>query len=755
MAKLSHPNIVAVFDADVVDALPYLVMEYVEGGTLAAWLTEARRSPAAVLDAFGQAGAGLSAAHAAGLVHRDFKPSNVLRRASGRVQVTDFGIAVEGPTASEGVHGTPAYMAPEQHAGTLADARSDQYALCVSLWEALTGYRPFRGDGLEDAKRQLAIDEPADARPLPRRLRALLLRGLSPAPNDRFASMDALRTALRGAGGRDRKVLLGMVGVTTVVGGGFAIHGSQQARLRSRCEAEGQRVEASWDDTSRAALRASLAASGAHNASTLEARVLPWVDDFAGQWSQARTQNCLAAPEPGELHERARDCLDESLERFDATLAALMESDPRLAQRSIKLAAGLGRPRECLDEALLRVRAPLPRDPNVRDALRSIREDRARHAAAVAAGDERNLAQAEALVERARQTQWAPAVIDGLVYLAERQDAAGAYDDARRSALEAFQLALAENYDLAALSATARLVYVVGYGLGQPEQGLDWSRTGHSIARRLGFAQDHPRMSALIANTAVVHWAGGDFEAAKAASEESLALKRKTFGPEHPSLAGTLENYGITLASMGDLDGAEDAFESALSLAETAFGEDHPSVASVALKQGTLALERKRAEQARTHFERARPLILQAYGPDHSDVALVHLLLANVAILEGDPAQALRDARVAHALLEGRDPPHPYLATVLFVVGDAQAQLGEYDDAERVLRESHELQESLPESSRERHDVDTRLAEVLFVQAKTHDDPRRATTARELLSPHEDAKAKQREIDAWLAARAD
>lgn len=756
MAKVSHPNIVAVFDADEVEALPYLVMEYVEGGTLAAWLQEERRSTGAVLEAFTQAAAGLSAAHAAGLVHRDFKPTNVLRRGSGRVQVTDFGIAVEGPTASEGVHGTPAYMAPEQHAGTLADARSDQYAFCVALWEALTGHRPFRGDSLEEAKRALDFDAPADARPLPRKLRDPLLRGLAPNPSERFASMDALRAALRGAGGRDRNVLLGLLGTAAVVGGGYAVHWSQEARLRNRCDAEARTIDASWNETSRDALKTALGESGAHNAATLQARVLPWVDDYARAWADARAENCLADTTPGDdtLRERARDCLDESLERFDASVNALSESDARLAQRSIKLAAGLGRPEECLDEALLRVRAPLPRDPDTVEALRAIREDRARLSAAVAAGNERNLEQAEALVERARETQWPPAVIDALVYLADRQDSAGEYEAARRSATEAFQLALAENYDLAALSATARLAYVVGYGLGEPAQGLDWSRTGHAIARRLGFAEDHPRMSALIANTAVVHWAGGDFEAAKAMSEQSLALKRKTFGAGHPSLAGTLENYGITLASMGDLEGAEEAFESALSLAETAFGEDHPNVASVALKLGTLALERKQAKQARAQFERARPLIEQAFGPTHSDVALVRILLANVANLEGDPRRALEDARSAHALLEGRDPPHPYLATVLYVIGDSHAALAEYDEAERVLRESHALQATLPESARERHEVDTRLSEVLFAQAKANDDADRAEEALRLLPEGDENLDARAKIDAWLSDRA-
>src|SRR5688500_2431409 len=150
-ARLSHPHVVEIYDVGSAGAEAYIVMELVDGGTLASWLAGGEREGPAVVDALVQAGRGLAAAHRAGVLHRDFKPANVLRSAAGVFKVADFGLAiapcsveVASPslhvessmdTSTEpGIAGTPAFMAPEQHAGLPLDARADQYALCVTAW---------------------------------------------------------------------------------------------------------------------------------------------------------------------------------------------------------------------------------------------------------------------------------------------------------------------------------------------------------------------------------------------------------------------------------------------------------------------------------------------------------------------------------------------------------------------------------------------------------------------------------------------
>ena len=240
MARLRHPNVVAVYDALTLDGHDVIVMELVEGATLAAWLAETSRTAEVMLPVLIAAGRGLAAAHAAGMVHRDFKPHNVLVDRDGRVLVTDFGLArsselgsVSGaaPPAPEpragiggavsmvrgdGVTvavtprgasalpltrtgtllGTPAYMAPEQLRGESATARSDQFAFCVTAWEALAGTRPFTGATLGEIAQAIDRGQPAEAARVPRTVRTALERGLAADPEKRWPALAPLLDTL-------------------------------------------------------------------------------------------------------------------------------------------------------------------------------------------------------------------------------------------------------------------------------------------------------------------------------------------------------------------------------------------------------------------------------------------------------------------------------------------------------------------------------------------------------------------------------
>ena len=210
MARLAHPNVLPLFELGTEDEQVFLAMERIEGPTLAAWLAERERPWREVLTLLLQAGEGLAAAHRAGLVHRDFKPGNVLVGADGRPRVTDFGlVCASGEDGGAGTPepdgrltqtgaapGTPPYMSPEQHAGRAVDARGDQFSFCVTLYEALHGVRPFDSRAREVGARWLRVKPVRDPH-LPRAVRRALDRGLSPRPEERFSSMDALLAALR------------------------------------------------------------------------------------------------------------------------------------------------------------------------------------------------------------------------------------------------------------------------------------------------------------------------------------------------------------------------------------------------------------------------------------------------------------------------------------------------------------------------------------------------------------------------------
>jgi predicted Ser/Thr protein kinase len=222
MARLSHPNVVNVYDVGTHEEHVFLAMEHVDGVTLSDWLVTPRTTRE-ILDVFLQAGTGLAAAHAAGLVHRDFKPSNVLVEGEGRARVTDFGLARTASssdvaklksdptiksmemtelTRTGTVMGTPAYMSPEQIFGEQTDLRTDQFSFCVALYEALFAVRPFRGSDLATIGTEITsgrVQPPANARSTTARLRRAILRGLDTLPDRRFHSMEALCDELRAA----------------------------------------------------------------------------------------------------------------------------------------------------------------------------------------------------------------------------------------------------------------------------------------------------------------------------------------------------------------------------------------------------------------------------------------------------------------------------------------------------------------------------------------------------------------------------
>lgn len=230
LARVAHPRVVSVYDVGEADELSYMAMEFVEGQTLRSWQTQERRSFRAILHMYLQAGEGLQAAHKAGVVHRDFKPDNVLVGARDRLpKVVDFGIArlhdaavevraegdglAAGAAARSGsltqesqVPGTLGYMSPEQQQGGSVTAQSDQYSFCVALWEALYGELPPMSarapqPAMDPAARSAAEQAPAGPAQAtldvpPAELMAILKRGMSLQPEQRFASMSALLAAL-------------------------------------------------------------------------------------------------------------------------------------------------------------------------------------------------------------------------------------------------------------------------------------------------------------------------------------------------------------------------------------------------------------------------------------------------------------------------------------------------------------------------------------------------------------------------------
>ncbi len=280
MARLSHPNIVAVHEVGEAEGGVFVAMEFVRGSSLDRWL-ETKQPWRRVVEVFSAAGRGLQAAHTAGLIHRDFKPANAILGDDGSVKVLDFGLArsdaspadeAQAPgslmnlrlTRTGVMMGTPAYMSPEQLLGEPLTPASDQFSFFVALYEGLYRRLPFAGESLTELVEHVTSDRPAEApagSDVPAWLYRVVLRGLARAPADRFPDMAAALTALANDPARRRRRLAGALGLMLFSAG--ASVGAMQlgATDGGRCEGLAAATAPVWNDERITAARTAFSAN--------------------------------------------------------------------------------------------------------------------------------------------------------------------------------------------------------------------------------------------------------------------------------------------------------------------------------------------------------------------------------------------------------------------------------------------------------------------------------------------------------------
>ncbi|RYE86117.1 MAG: serine/threonine protein kinase, partial [Myxococcales bacterium] len=374
LGRLSHPNVVTVHEVGVHEGRVFLAMEFVAGSTLRSWQQERPRTVEETLRVYRQAGAGLVAAHACGLVHRDFKPENVMVSDDGRVRVLDFGLARFAPSApgaadeseppaSQPQAGTPAYMAPEQHAGQGVDARTDQFAFCVALYEALYGERPFEGSSLTELRAQVCAGQVRATRRArgPRWVQAALRRGLQPDPGHRWPSMQALLEALGAhplARWRRRAAaavaVLGAVGLLAV--GRWA--------ARPSCDGAAAKLGEVWGPAQREAVRRTVSGAGGGQGAFVWERLDTALGQYHRTWSASHTRTCLEHRR-GELSSGLLDASMSCLEQRRGELQALVgvlsgRSGPVALEQVLPSVQTLDRVELCSDRSWLGSRIAPP-----------------------------------------------------------------------------------------------------------------------------------------------------------------------------------------------------------------------------------------------------------------------------------------------------------------------------------------------------------------------------------------------------------
>ena len=629
MARLTHPNVVTVHEVGMIDDQVFVVMELVPGSTLAGWLAEPRPWRD-IVATFVAAARGLLAAHHAGLVHRDFKPTNVLVDPTGRARVSDFGLAHGDDKLAEGSSpaGTLAYMAPEQRAGGVVDARADQYAFAIALQEALGPKK--------------AIGAP------PRRIRAAVARALSIDPDERFATMAALIVELDAPLHARRRTAAIAFGGTVIAGiAAFALLDTARSGDIS-CADGAALVDRVWSPAVRAGQLARFVARDPHATAAIGSS-LGLVDDWAQTWKLGRRAACAV----GEPQRTARlGCLDRGLHELRAQLAVWAAPDVELANGALRAAAALPSVDECAAQVHDAPISPIVLDRITKlDAL--VRSGRAPAASAEVApalllaattGNPRDLA--------------ATLVSGGKAELE-----AGALQPAHDHFARAAQEAGRANDDALLVEALVMEAKAID-DLGHPNDSLGLLDAATAITLRGNVA---PSDQIALTRGDALHDAGRTAESIAvlrpvvAAAEARAARDPK----ERIALSTTLGQLASVLLEAEDFAGARDIYRRCVALDEASFGPDHPEVAKSLTDLATSEYHFDQFAESRAHLERAKRILAAVYGDRGVMIGKLALVDANLSGREHRDAAAiasLERAKVAFTGVLASD--HPYFAII-------------------------------------------------------------------------------------------
>ena len=713
MARVSHPNVITVHEVGTMGTDVFVAMEFIDGGTLAHWLDERERSWSEIVETWLAAGRGLAAAHAAGLVHRDFKPANVLVSRDGRILVTDFGIAgfvnqrepasdespeaIGSMTRTGSAMGTPRYMAPEQHEGTDVDARADQFAFCVSLWEAVYGTHPFGSQSVTElvvavlGGRVQPVPPTATA---PTRLRRILERGLSPDREHRYPTMDALLGELRHLlhAGRRRRWALG---ATVVLGGVLAVGFVSGRKLDPAasvdpCERAAGDWTGVWDNRLRAEVKAAFAETGEPTIALSWQPLEAALDAYVARTDQAHVALCESARLPDAdpiVIEVRRRCLRRARVALGALTHLIEGREPTVLGNALDAAAELPDVDICasalVQSAALQVPEAIVEQVDTLDRV---------------------IAQAHALGRSGR-------VDEGLRLLETQADVVESLDHAPSQArfhvamgrqyasvdVERAEAELRRGYVLATEGADLEVAFSAAYLLGafsrSPRIAAFWVDMTAATAQRIGLAIPY-KLSTTRALRAADR---GDLEQAEHWFREAL---RASESP--PDLAGAHGNLGSFLGESQRLEEARKHLHKAVELATEYFGALHPE--TLKWKLNAVALDILEGDVDRG-IEGAQALLetLQSVLPgDHEQLAVTHGLVAlglRAAGRSGEARVHDEESLRIHMLTSGEESPRT-LKALLALAGDL-SRLGERDEAlklsERMVKVARTIYPSMPE----------------------------------------------------------
>jgi tetratricopeptide (TPR) repeat protein len=758
LARLSHPNVVTVYEVGEHQERPFIAMEFVQGQTLAAWQDDEEHSDPEILEAYLQAGEGLAAAHAEGLVHRDFKPQNVMiEKRSGRatvVKVLDFGLVQpswnparstppdhgdlgSGPpgtnaaTVSGTVVGTPAYMAPEQYAGTEVGPAADQFAYCVSLWEAVFRVRPFLGRTMADT--MVAIDQgrprsPGSMNADRRWLHGVLMRGLAADSSERYPSMDELLTALRHdpasrRRSRRRWFVLAMGGGALVL-----LTRAATGSTEPPCSGAWDRISDTWGDAPRKAVHDAFAASELEYAPQQWTQTEVALDEFADAWVAMHEEACLATATHAEQSARVLDlrmaCLHHAKNDLAAAVQVLESGTTEVIQNAHRIVAALPTLDACADLTRLEQFENVP-NASEREAVEAARRILADAKVKLQAGDVEGAWDAVEAAHRRAESIAFPVLHAELAYVRGKvEEERGEFSAAENSLQDALRRASdLHRWDLVR-DATAGLIWV----LGEKQQRVDEAR----VLRDIAFgASDSPSSKALLhVYLGQLSANEGKYEDAENELRKGIALYEDA-EEDASALAKARGNLASVLRLQGRFEDAETEMLRVIETLSTTLSEAHPDTNRARGNLADLYIAQGKFEEARREAQRAVREFEKVLGPEHPDVATVRYVLGSalyglgrydeaeqqfLRVLDrpGTPSSqtaainalaAIAFARQDYETAEARlrevielgqrtlSPDHPALARYRDNLGSALTSMGRYAEAETEMRAALEARE--------------------------------------------------------------
>ncbi len=751
LARLSHPGVITVHDVGSFQGQVFLAMEFVEGGTLTEWLRAEPRHWRQVRKMFLQAGEGLAAAHEAGLVHRDFKPDNVLIHADGRAVVTDFGLArplSRGPeaeptmpvspstgtsdsgsrsplavtlTQTGALVGTPAYMAPEQLGGQRCDVLSDQFGFCVALYEGLYGERPFQARnlmGLVAAVLKGRVPPAPRGSEVPRWLRRAVLRGLSVEASERHPDMRALLLALRPkALGTWRAVAV--IGVLGVVAGGTAVALSGRATMQpvAYCDDVAAKLEDVWDAPRRAEIAEAFLATEQPFAADVAQRISAALDTYAERWVRVQTDACRAeveGREPPAVVAARMTCLA----RRHATLATMTQelasADVDTLMRAPEAVALLPDLGPCLDAAASGRELP-PVPEGEAEAVAAIRTSIDEAVVQRTLGRmKEDLAKGEAAAVQAEELQYVPVRAEAKLSLAEAQLVAGRFEDAEAGLHEALSLGIASHHGQVVAQAAAELSNLEAHRLGPQQATLRWVALGLAALEAQGGQWPDTRAN-LLHTRALAKRRDGDLDGAIEDGRLALKIREEHWGPDHYVMAEPLSELGMAYARKGDHAESVRLLGRARQVLRDAYGDQHPQYAGILQNLATTHFVHGHYADALALYQESHRLLKLALGPEHPSVAVLAYNVATTLLFIERYDEALlhvqRAQEIEHAV---HGPRSSTAATSWALVGEIHLRAGRFSEAEAALRSTLSILDELPSDRRRRANIASQLGLVLL-----------------------------------------